>query len=341
MIDGAPLGSMEISNAGQSRTLDLSGAQTFADVRTVVEDAGLGMRVEIDRATNTINIVNEVSAGRAGAMSISAVTAGDTTAERLGVRSFSADTRIEDLNFGRGVRINTVSGSSGPSISTAGGSDDFRITLGDGRQINIDLRPQDIVTIGTVVQRINDQVSAAGVTVPGEFEASVSDVGNGIRLEQSSAFAQPINVSQLNNSYAFGDLGFGAGGTLSPSGDVFTTEDRARVRVDSVFSDLIDLRDSLRADDAFGITFAGEDLETSVSTVAQTRGIVGGYQRRVERAIIAQEDKMLIDEQIRSELRDLDFSSAAVRLNLLQTQLSAGLQTTALLQSRSLLDFLG
>jgi len=341
MIDGAPLGSLELSNGGQNSAVDLSGAQTFEDVRRAVEDAGLGLRVEIDRDRNTINIVNEVSAGRSGAMSISALVSGDTTAERLGIRSFSADTRIEDLNFGRGVRINTSTGGSGTGFSGPNGADDFRITLGDGREIDIDLRPEDIVTIGTVIQRINDQVAAAGVAVPSEFEASVAEIGNGIQLRQTSSFSAPLEVSQLNNSYAFGDLGFGAGSSISSSGNALTTEDRARIRVDSVFSDLIDLRDSLRSDDRFGITFAGEDLEISVSTVAQARGIVGGFQRRVEQAIVAQEDKMLIDEQIRSELRDLDFTSAAVQLNLLQTQLSAGLQTTALLQSRSLLDFLG
>ena len=40
-------------------------------------------------------------------------------------------------------------------------------------------------------------------------------------------------------------------------------------------------------------------------------------------------------------MRDLDFAEAAVRLNLLQTQLMASLQTTAMMGSRTLLDFLG
>ena len=53
------------------------------------------------------------------------------------------------------------------------------------------------------------------------------------------------------------------------------------------------------------------------------------------------EDQTLLDESTRSSLRDLDFTEAAVRLNLLQTQFQAGLQTTAASFSRSLLDFLG
>ena len=48
----------------------------------------------------------------------------------------------------------------------------------------------------------------------------------------------------------------------------------------------------------------------------------------------------MLDTQTKSSLEDLDFSEAAVRLSLLQTQLQASLQTAGRLSSLSLFDFL-
>ena len=49
---------------------------------------------------------------------------------------------------------------------------------------------------------------------------------------------------------------------------------------------------------------------------------------------------MIQDESIRSQIRDLDYTKAAVRFSMLQQQLQAGLTTTAQVSSLSLLDFL-
>ena len=124
-------------------------------------------------------------------------------------------------------------------------------------------------------------------------------------------------------------------------GATFTGSNRTKVRVAGVFSDLLDLREALNKNDIFGIVFAAEHLEESVDNVSQTRALVGGFTNRVAKATITQEDQMLLDERVRSDMRDLDFAHAAVRLNLLQVQLAAGLQTTAMMGSRTLLDFLG
>jgi flagellar hook-associated protein 3 FlgL len=100
------------------------------------------------------------------------------------------------------------------------------------------------------------------------------------------------------------------------------------------------LRDALERNDTSGITLAGGKLEEFVSRVAETRALVGGYARRVDDAQSREQDQNVLDETIRSNVRDLDYAEAAVRLSLLQTQYQAGLQTTALLQGQSLLNFL-
>jgi flagellin-like hook-associated protein FlgL len=219
---------------------------------------------------------------------------------------------------------------------------DFTIALGDtgGTAFTVDLRPQDIATVQTLIGRINSQAQAAGISVPADFEAALGDGPNGIVFTQNSSFTNAMTIAAQNGSPAAEQLGL-LDGTYDPPTSSFRAEDRAKVRVDNLFTQLIDLRDALLANDTSGITLAGERLEGSVDRLAQTRALVGGYAKRVEDGTKHLEDQTLLDESTRSNLRDLDFTEAAVRLNLLQTQFQAGLQTTAASFSRSLLDFLG
>jgi flagellin-like hook-associated protein FlgL len=334
-----PLGSVRVNNMGQARTLDLSTAQTLEDIKNIFEGAGLGLRVEINAAGSGLNIVNEIAAGKAQALSIEEVPGGGFTASRLGIRSLAADTRIGDFNDGRGVAIahggvDPVSGLPNSSLDT-----DFSITLGDGTRFTVDLRPQDMTTVQTLLDRINQQAAAAGVNVPADFVAGLSEGPNGIELRQNAAFGAPLTVAPDNNSPAAEQLGLMG---LNPAGPgIFRGEDRATVRVDNLFTALIDLRDALLNDDTIGITLAGERLEAATDRVAQTRATVGAYARRVADGTRRLEDQDVLDQTTRSQLRDLDYTEAAVRLNLLQTQLQAGFQVTSQMFSRSLLDFLG
>jgi flagellin-like hook-associated protein FlgL len=69
--------------------------------------------------------------------------------------------------------------------------------------------------------------------------------------------------------------------------------------------------------------------------------VVGGYGQLIESASQREAERAVMDETVRSQLRDIDFTEAASRFTLLQTQLEAGLRTTAMASQRSLLDFLG
>lgn len=339
---GGPLGSIRINNLGQSRVVDLSGAQTLEDVKNLIEGTGIGVRVELNAARNGINVVNEVAAGRQQAMSIEEVAGNGLTATALGIRTFSGATRIQDFNDGRGVQI--LTGGTDPTTGLPDPTRDVevRIILGDGpgTVIDVDLRPQDVATVQTLIDRINSQAQAAGANVPADFEARLGDGANGLVLTQNGAFAGPITVSSRNGSPAAEQLGL-ASGDYDAATSSFRATDVAKVRVDNLFTHLIDLRDSLLNNDTIGITLAGEKLESSVDRLAQTRGLVGGYAKRITDGVRQQEDQALLDEKTRSDLRDLDYTEAAVRLNLLQTQYQAGLQVTAQSLNLSLLDFLG
>lgn len=337
-----PLGSIKINNLGQSRIVDLSQAETIEDLRNLIQGTGLGIRVEINAAGTGLNIINEVAAGRAQAMSIEEVPGHNLTATRLGIRSLTGMTRLSSFNDGRGIEI-----ASGNTDPVSGGPDplrdsDFVIRLGNAAQttFSVNLRPQDIATVDTLLARINDEAAAAGVNVPADFAAVLSDGANGIVLQQNAGFSGPVVVSALNNSPAAEQLGLLAGGFDSTIGS-FRAADRAQVRVESLFTNLIDLRDSLLANDTVGITLAGGGLEQAVDRLSETRALVGGYARRVQNATRQQEDQTLLDETTRSMMRDVDFTEAAMRLSLLQTQLQAAMAVTAQSMSRSLLDFLG
>jgi flagellar hook-associated protein 3 FlgL len=337
-----PLGSIKITNLGQSRTIDLSSAQTLGDIRNLIQGAGIGARVEINSAQNGINVLNETAAGSTNSMSIEEVSGSNYTATRLGIRSFSSSTLISDLNFGQGVKIangnvNPTTGLADPSMDV-----DFTIKLGDsaGTTFPVDLTPADMLNIGTVIARINQQAQAAGINVPADFSAGISDSSNGIALTQNASYPTGPTIAAKNQSAAAQQLGL-MDGTYDAAAHIYRGTDRAKVRVDNLFSTLIDLRDALRNNDTTGITLAGSELETHTDRLATTRALVGGYAKRVEDGTKLQQDQDVLDQQTKSQLQDTDFTEAAVRLNLLQTQLQAGLTVTAQSLTHSLLDYLG
>lgn len=342
---GGPLGSIRVNNVGKSVTLDLSGAQTLGDIKNIIEGANLGVRVEINAAGTGIDLVNEVATTRSGAMSIEEVAGSGLTATRLGIRTFAADTRIADFNDGKGIQIadggvNPLTGQPDPSLDV-----DFTITLGDAAntQIRVDLRPQDVLTVQTVIARINaeaaPQLAAAGLPA-NALVAGLSDSVNGLVLTQSPSFAGPVRVEGSGNSFAAEQLGL-TGGRYDAASASFIGADRAKVRVDNLFTNLLDLRESLLSSSTNGIGLAGEGLGVSIERLAETRGLVGGFAKRVSDATEREEDRAVLDEQLRSQLEDLDFTQAATRFSLLQTQLQAGLQTAARAGSMTLLDYLG
>jgi flagellar hook-associated protein 3 FlgL len=335
------LGAISISNLGQTRTIDLSAAETVEDIRNLIQSTGLGIRVDLNQAGTSINIINEVAGGRGQAMTISEVSGNDLTATRLGIRSLTGATRLADFNDGRGIQIVTASTDPVSGDPNAAGDVDFTIRLGDTGQttFSVNLRPQDIATVDTLLARINEEAAAANINVPADFEAMLSDGPNGIVLRQNPAFATPIEVAQANNSPAAQQLGL-LNGTWDSTTGRLRGADHAHVRVENLFTHLIDLRDSLRTNDTFGITLAGERLEQAVERLSEARALVGGYGRRVQDAIRQQEDQTLLDETTRSQMRDTDFTEAAVRLNMLQTQLQGAMIATTQSLSRSLLDFL-
>ena len=342
-VTGA-LGTFRISNMGSSAEVDLSGATTLADIRNLIEGTGLGVRVELNAQGTGIDVFNELAGVSERSLSISEVGGGDT-ATRLGIRTLTGLTRLSDFNFGQGVGI--INGATDPVTGApdAARDMDFDIVLGDaaGTRIQIDLRPQDVVNVQTLLDRVNavaaTQLAAAGLPANG-LSAGLARDGNGIALTQSATFGTALRVETRNNSLAAQQLGL-TSGRYDAGSATLVGDDRAKVRVDCLFTHLLDLRDGLASNSVSGIQLASAGVESSLERIAEFRGVVGGNGQRVDAAAERETDRAQLDETIRSQLRDVDFTEAATRFSLLQTQLEAGLRTTAMASQRSLLDFLG
>ena len=325
-----PMGSIRIENAGQVREVDLSGVTSVDELISTVESLEIGVRVEIDPDGRRINFRNELSGAH---MAISEV-GGGVTATQLGIRSLSGATELAAFNDGRGVGsvsggFDPVTGLPDPQLDM-----DFQVTLSDGTSFGVDISGD--ATVADVLQSINDAATAAGLAVPGDFEAALVADGNGIELRDNLGGAGGIQVERLNNSSAAEDLGI----LGSSNSAVLAGSDRAQVAADGLMTHLMALRDALMANDEKGIAFATEQLDSDSLRAAEARAEVGVRSRRIADAITREESLMVQDQALRSSVRDLDFAEAATKFAVLEQQLQAGLATISRTQQLSLLDFL-
>lgn len=330
-------GGFTITNGGRTGNVTVTATDTIDEIATQVAALNLGVRLEINDAGDGINLINEVSGFD---LSVSEDGGGSLLATGLGLRTFAGTTLISDLNNGEGVEIadgviNPVSGVLDPNRNT-----DFRVNLQDGTSFDVDLTPADIADVQGVLDAINAAAVTAGLAVPADFVAELVDGANGIVLtDNTGPVVQSTDVVTLNGRAAE-DLGLLDAAYTAGVPAVLAGSDRATVRVESVFSNLIALRDSLDANDEAGIVFASSRLDTDNGRLIAARAVVGGRASRVEDAITRTEERALLDETIRSGLEDLDFTEAATRFSFLQLAQNAAYSATARSQGFTLLSFL-
>jgi len=322
-------GNIVFRNGGSQGTITTNAAMTVGDLKEAVTRLDLGIRLEIDPNSDTLNVFNETSG-----LKMSVDEAGSTAATTLGIRTFKSTTATSVFNDGRGVGI-----ADGETDPTTGLPDparnvDFRVTLRDGSSFDVDLTPSDIGTVGDVLVKINADASAAGLG--GVFAAQLVSTGSGIQFVDTTGGGGTLGVTSLNG-FAASDLGLLDG---TASGGSLVSSDRAKVRVDSVLSTLVELRDALLANNELGIEFAGQQLDTDVERVIQGRAVVGARAARIEDEQRRLEDTTVMDESIKSSLSDLDMISASLRFSTLQGQLAAANQSAATIAQLSLLSFL-
>jgi flagellar hook-associated protein 3 FlgL len=315
---------LKITQGAESAMADFSTATTVEDLINEIDGLRLGLRLQINGTGTGLDLRSEVS----GLDLSIGENAGGTTATDLGMRSYATTTRLEVLRFGLGVEIQN-------------GEDDFVVELHDGTSFNVNL--DGAVTIDDVLIAVSAAATGAGLTVgaPGsgatQFNLGLAQDGNGLQFEDNTVGGGDFRFGQLGLSLAGSHLGLvknaGAGGTI-------VGDDVAQVRVESVITHLMQLRDALDTDDSSGITLAGEKVERDIERLASVRAGVGVRSRRVEQQQRRSEELKTTEQTMLSEIRDADLTEMITRFVQLQQQLQASLQVGSQNLQLSFLDFL-
>lgn len=317
---------LQITQGAHTKVVSFTGSVTVQDLINKVDQAQLGVRMEIAGDGRSLSLVSEVS----GLVMSIGENAGGSTATDLGLRSMMSDTLLADLRFGDGVE-------------QAQGRDDFRVLLRDGSSFDVNIDGAE--TVGDVIAAVRSAAEAAlgagNVGGPGDagtlFNIGLAPDGNGLSLEDGSAGGGEFRVQQLGTSMAAENLGIyqsaGAGSSIVGA-------DRAGVRVESVMTHLMMLRDALRADDSRGITVAGSKIETDLDDVARARADLGVRSQRVSQQLDRSQELEISEQSLLSDLRDADVTEVITRYTQLMQQLEASLRAGGTSMQLSLLDFL-
>ena len=304
-----------------TENIDISAATTLGDIIKSINDTDLAAHAQINAAGTGIEVYNLLSGSE-----LTIGENGGATAADLGIRSMTGDTRLADLNGGNGVHLQD-------------GSNDITITdcAGGVHDINLD----GCETITDVIAAIN---AVTGVAVV----ASLATNGNGIVLTDGTAGLGDLTVTNHTDNNESGyftaqELGL-TGPDAESTATVINGADVNPVTVDSVFSNLLTLKDALKinnTDDADQqLTSIGDHLEDVLDTVINIYGRVGVQMSTLEDRKTYMEDKILATETLRSDIADIDFTEAITRYQNLYTALQGSLISGGQLNNTSLLDFL-
>ena len=307
---------IKITQGGQTKTLDLSGATTIQDVMNRVQQLGFGLKLEINSAKTGLNLVDTVSG-----LNLSVGENGGTTATDLGIRTYSDHTKLSNFRHGLGVQ-------------TQQGQNDFSVSLHDGTTFNVNLDGAN--TVGDVVNAIQSAASAAGVT-PAQFSVGMASTGNGLQFTDNTAGGSNFQIQNINQSLAATQLGIvGNAGT----GNTITGSDNATVRVENMFTHLIDLSAALTKNDSSGITVAGSGLQNDLNQVVQARATVGIQSQDISGRQTQSQDRQTQLQTMLSNLQDANMPKVISQYSQLQTQLQASLQLGAQMNQMNLLNYL-
>jgi len=311
LLGGAGLDSngFIISNGITSKTIIPNAGGDIESLLNEINGSGLGVLAEINSAGNGINVVNATQG-----TNLTIGENGGLTATQLGIRSFSPSTNLADLNDGQGI-----------TPASSGG--DFTINTADGSSFDI-----SIAGAKTVQDVINDINSTAGL----KLTASFSSVGNGIVLTDNTTGTNTFAVTPDNGSAVAGELGL----TTAASGDKITGSDANPVQVSGLFTDLQALSSALQNGNTDAITAAGVNLQNDYNQITDAQGVAGAQAQNLGNLSSQIQSENTATQTLLSNIQDTNMTTAVTEFQQLQISLQGALQTTALSQQVTLLNFL-
>lgn len=317
---------LQITNGGTTQTVSFDNAQTIEDVLNILNGGGRGLTASINADGTGIDVRTRLSG-----CDFAIGENGGQTATQLGLRTFTGQTRLTELNFGRGV-----------ANATGGDGTDFTITRRDGVSFSIDV--DDAANIGDVIDRINNNAANLGSGTP--LVARLAATGNGIVLIDDSAGAGTLTVARANMSTAANDLGLippgaeSVNGTPSGTSQVVNGTDAHLQETDGLFTAMVRLADGLMRNDTQQINRAIEMLDRRATELSFQRAELGSRQQGLDVLASRLDDE---DTELRQSMSlDYDVDATEVMMNLTSRQYAyqASLQATAKISSMSLLNYL-
>jgi len=310
-------GGLSITQGQQTRTADFSTATTVQDLVNEIDRLGLGLRLQINDAGSGLDLISDVSGLR-----LAVGENGGTTAADLGIRTYGAATELSTFRDGLGIE---------PVV----GTDDFQIKLKNSTSFAINT--DGVSTVGDLITAIETSATTAGLTLGVDFSVGLATTGNGLVFQDFTFGGSGFTITRVGQSLVADQLGI-----LKEDGvaATFQSTDNATVRVENIFTHLVDLRDSLLNNSTLGITLAGSQIESDIDSIVQARASVGVRAQRVERQQERSLDLEVMEKTLLSDLQDADLTEVITRFQQLQTQLQASLQVGAQNLQLSFLDFL-
>lgn len=308
-------GGLIVTNGQKTVNIDFQNAVTVQDMINTINVAGVFVSARINDAGNGIDVFNQVSGS-----SLTIAENGGQTASDLGIRTFDRATPLSSLNLGLGV-------------TTKEGEDDFRITARDGATVDVNV--DSAVTVGDVIDLINQAAQDAGVSV----EASFTTSGNGIQIIDTTGGSGALSVGLLQVSPAALQLGIQK--TVTDTTANLIGDDVNPTQTAGILGALIDLERALLSDDTQAIGIAANRIETLQKDLIRQQGVIGARSASMTQKRQQLADAQIVTQQFLSDVQDLDYAQAATELQQTLTQFQANLQVGSSLLNLSLLDFLG
>lgn len=331
LIDGAGFNATEgfrITQGNRTYTITIGTAETLEDVFNAIHRSGASIRADITPDGRSIRLRSTESGS-----DFSIGENGGLLAERLGIRTLTTQTRLDQLNHGRGVSI--------------GDGAEIVLTRSDGTTFSVDLTGS--TTIQDVIDKVNSNVQ--NQTAALKITMSLNSVGNGLTLSSPPAPAGtatpvPISIYALRGSQAAWDLGLippgldRHDGVLSLNGSQIVGTDPNPQEVRGVFNSLLRLREALTKSDAGQIARASNLLDEDLDRLSGSRGSLGISLQQIDDIQRNHEDRQNELKAAESENLDADLASVITELNARQVAYEAGLKLLANNSKLSIFDYI-
>lgn len=313
---------IRIGQGDKTFRVDLSEAETIADVIDAINRSGADVSAELDRDVGRL----QIRALRSG-VDYSIGEDGGTAATDLGIRSATAQTTLAELGRGRGVELSP----SGP---------DLVITRPDGVVLEFDLEAAE--TIDDVLGLIRDHPQNQDVA---RVRGGLNEFGNGIQIDAPPG-ADPLRVEQPLRSNAGERLGLIPPGQDSVQGvtngsvdSVIGVDYAAREPADT-FDTLLRLETAVRDGDFEELERLLERLDVDFNRASRARGRVGIWTQDLEQLrSVAEDDVVALKGQLSEEV-DADLATVISDLTQRQVAMEASLNLIGRSAQLTVLNFL-